>query len=285
MQPHNQTFEAIGTQWEITSMGKLPEQLLADIHTRIEAFDKTYSRFRRDSLVRQIIKTSGVFTFPDDASPLFDFYEDLYDITDGKVTPLIGDVLEQAGYDSTYSFNPHNDLSTVPKWEDSIIRSDTTLSASRPLTLDFGAAGKGYLVDIIGRLLEQTSIKDYVIDASGDLRQRGSIDNRVGLEHPLDTTKVIGVVDIKDESLCASASNRRKWGAFHHIMDPSTKQPVREVIASWVIAGSTIVADGIATALFFAEPRRLAEKYDFQYVRMHADGSFDYSKNFKGDIF
>ena len=34
--------------------------------------------------------------------------------------------------------------------------------------LDFGAAGKGYLVDIVGQVLENHGIKNYVIDAGGD---------------------------------------------------------------------------------------------------------------------
>jgi thiamine biosynthesis lipoprotein len=285
MQPHSHTFEAIGTQWEITTLKKMSETLLANLHERIETFDRTYSRFRSDSLVHQIAQTAGTYDFPEDAKPLFDFYENLYDVTAGKVTHLIGDVLERAGYDASYSFQPHDQV-IVPEWGDAVTRSGTTLNVNRPLTLDFGAAGKGYLVDIISALLDQASIKDYVVDASGDLIHRGKIDNRVGLENPLDTTRVIGIVDVKNESLCASASNRRTWGnGLHHIIDPSTTEPIREVIASWVIASSTMIADGIATAIFFVEPHTLAKKYNFQYVRMHADGSVDYSKNFKGEIF
>jgi thiamine biosynthesis lipoprotein len=54
-------FEAIGTHWKIDldPGGKDLEEIQTQIKSRIEIFDKTYSRFREDSLVAQISKESG----------------------------------------------------------------------------------------------------------------------------------------------------------------------------------------------------------------------------------
>ena len=49
------------------------------------------------------------------------------------------------------------------------------LQPTEPIVLDVGAAGKGYLVDIIATLLEDHDIYDYTIDASGDIKQRVNI--------------------------------------------------------------------------------------------------------------
>jgi thiamine biosynthesis lipoprotein len=46
-----------------------------------------------------------------------------------------------------------------------------------------------------------------------------------------------------------------------------------------------MIADGIATALFMTEPTILLSQYDFQYVRMHASGSIDYSRSLEGQLF
>lgn len=278
-------FEAIGTHWSIETAVVLTEALEATIRRRIEAFDKTYSRFRSDSLVSRISRGIGVYTFPEDMDVLFRFYETLYDVTNGKVTPLIGNVLENAGYDASYSFTKKKQ-EELPAWSDVLHRNGTILEVKKPVMLDVGAAGKGYLVDCVCEILDKAGLKDYVVDASGDLRHKGKRENKVGLEHPLDSTKVIGVIDVQNKSICASATNRRRWGGDqHHIFDPDTLQPTNDVMASWVIADTTMVADGLSTALFFTDPQVLRKTFEFEYVRMHVDGAIDYSPAFEGKLF
>jgi FAD:protein FMN transferase len=280
----NWQFEAIGTHWSIETENKLNAVVQSIISDRIELFDATYSRFRDDSIVTAMASRAGVYEFPDDAAELMDFYRTLYDVTNGAVTPLIGSALVQSGYDKDYSFKLHN-IQDIPYWNEVMMWKDSRVTTKQPLVLDIGAAGKGYLVDIIGELLEEHQIFRYVIDASGDIRHRGSDSQAVGLENPHDTSRVIGVMNLQNVSLCASASNRRKWGEkLHHIINPHTKLPVRDVVASWVIAKNTLVADGLATALFFVDSERLSQ-WDFQYVCLMADGKVTHSHEFMGELF
>ena len=282
---HKHQFEALGTAWSIDTQSLLPDRLLAKIHTEIDDFDHTYSRFRADSLVTQIAKAAGEYELPSNADMLLDFYKVLYDQTAGKVTPLIGATLERAGYDARYSFEPKAQR-PLPGWDDTIRREGLRLYTTQPVMLDVGAAGKGYLVDIVSRILDDASIDNYVIDASGDLRHKGTIQNRVGLEHPFDPKKIIGTVDVQNESLAASAVNRRRWGDnLHHIFDPDTQAPTTNIVATWVVAKETLIADGLATALFFVEPTTFSDIYDFQYVRVDSNGHIDYSHNIKGELF
>jgi thiamine biosynthesis lipoprotein len=141
------------------------------------------------------------------------------------------------------------------------------------------------LVDIIAEILESNEIDTYVIDASGDIRHRGAAQT-VGLEDPLDPSRVIGIVELQNASLCASASNRRKWGnGLHHVIDGRTGKPTDDVIASWVIADTTAVADGLATALFFVDSDSLQVFDEFQFVRLHNDGHVEHSHDFVGQLF
>ena len=285
MLPHSHTFDAIGTSWEISSGRALSTELITTIHETIDEFDRVYSRFRSDSLVSAVSRQTGYYTFPKSSMAIFDFYKELYDMSEGRVTPLIGDMLVRAGYDATYSFReqPQTEL---PLWDEVMEWQGSLLHSKKPTSIDIGALGKGYLVDAIAKLLDSYNETEYVIDASGDLCHKGTSTNKVGLEHPTSPDMVIGIVDIKNKSLCASASNRRAWGhGMHHIFNPVTKSPVRDIIATWVIADTTMIADGLATALFFVDPKALHSRYDFQYVRMHADGSLDYSSHFGGELF
>lgn len=284
MLEHRYCFEALGTQWAIETDEKISSSLKAIIQSRIEAFDKVYSRFRNDSLITRISTKAGQYTFPADARKLFTFYKKLYDLTDGKVTPLIGDMLSRAGYDAVYSLQPKPQR-PVLAWDEAMNWDDLTLTTSGPVILDVGAAGKGYAVDMIATIMDEY-FTDYVIDASGDIRHKGKSKNIVGLEHPLDVGMVISAVELQNRSLCASASNRRSWGeGLHHIFDPDKMAPTKEIIATWVIADEAMIADGLATALFFIEARNLSDTYDFEYVRMHSDGSVEYSKYFEENFF
>ncbi|MGZ3089125.1 FAD:protein FMN transferase, partial [Pseudomonas aeruginosa] len=59
---------------------------------------------------------------------------------------------------------------------------------------------------------------DVVVDGSGDLAVRGT-PVRVGLEHPYDPARAIGVVEVRGAALCASAVTRRAWGdGLHHVL-------------------------------------------------------------------
>lgn len=282
MQKHS--FDAIGTAWSIETLVKLSSRCKDEIATRIGLFDKTYSRFRRDSLVSQL-RTPGEYEFPQDAVSLMKLYRELYGVTSGAVTPLVGEILEYAGYDSKYSLQSKSQHKPAPMWDDVMSWQGSRVTTTMPVVLDVGAAGKGYLVDQVAEILTSHNIDEYVIDASGDVRHHGLAVEHIGLENPFNEAEVIGVTPLRNASLCASASNRRAWGeSWHHIVDPRTAQPVRDVVASWVIADSTMVADGLATALFFVPPTRL-EDWDFQAVRLFNDGRVEYTSNFVGELF
>jgi thiamine biosynthesis lipoprotein len=286
MPQHKLVFEALGTQWTIESLEPLGDTLQKDVMSSLATFDKTYSRFRDDSLVGQMAAQSGTYKFPDDFRPLMAIYLKCYELTDGRMTPLIGSALEQAGYDKSYRLRAQ-ELSAIPDFHEVISWDKArTVTTSRPVTFDIGAAGKGYAVDKVAALLEGAGIDTYVIDASGDIRHQGDKQDTVGLEHPTDASKVIGVAHLQNQSLCASASNRRRWGDFHHIFDPHTLTPVRDVVASWVVADDTLIADAMATALFLVkDTTELMKTFEFSYVRMFADGRVEHSANFKGELF
>lgn len=251
---HKHSFEAIGTTWVIEA----DTIDLEKIQARIAEFDKNYSRFRTDSLVWNM-RTPGTYTLPDDAQPMFDLYQKLYYLTDGKMTPLIGEIMEQAGYDKDYSLVEKNPK-PAPLWDDAIEYDFPKLIVKQPILLDVGAIGKGYLIDIVGDLIEG----NYVIDAGGDIKVKG-IAQIIGLENPDDTNQVVHTVEIKDKSIAGSAGNRRKWGRFSHIIDPFKIESPKEVKATWVVADTTLLADALATALFFVRPEELKKHFNFEY--------------------
>lgn len=282
---HSWRFEALGTQWEIVSSRRIDNELRELISDEIETFDSTYSRFRKDSLVHKMSQRTGEYDLPENARAIFDLYDELYALTDGRVTPLVGDTLASAGYDSDYSLKPVKAIRPVASYADIVRRKGSHIQLKEPVTIDIGAAGKGYLVDSIVDIMKNNGHTQFVVDGSGDMRSVGDRIETIGLENPLDIEEVVGAVELTNKALCASATNRRAWGDWHHIIDPATARPTEEIIATWVVADTALVADGLATALFFTSPQVLSTKYTYEYARMYADGGIEYSDYFAGRVF
>ncbi|WP_226584446.1 FAD:protein FMN transferase [Acuticoccus sediminis] len=283
-------FEATGTMWEIESEPPIDATLAAAIRTEVKRFEATFSRFRTDSLVAELAAApnGGRFDFPTHAAELFALYDALHVATDGRLDPLVGGVLERLGYDRTYTLapKPAQGSETGPTWSVDVTRSGATLTTTRPLTLDLGAAGKGAAVDLVIDVSAAVGRTQVVVDAGGDIRHTGPRPIRIGLEDPRDAGRVIGVAEIANAALCASACNRRAWGAgLHHIVDGRIGAPVRGIAATWVVAKTAAVADGVATALFLASPERLAEHFSFEFVRLLDDGRAEMSAEFPGTLF
>ena len=287
--PHS--FQAIGTHWQIdlpeTLAPERRERLLLAIRARITEFESVYSRFDSASLVSRIAREAGTFTFPPDAAPLFAMYRKFSEFTAGAFTPLIGQVLVDAGYDAAYSLTPKPLIRAPKAWDEVMTWNAPVLTTREPVQLDFGAAGKGYLVDLVGEMLEADGVHDYCVDAGGDIRYRSSVRAplRVGLENPAHTKQVIGIVALGNMSLCGSAGNRRAWAGYHHTINPHTLASPKHLQAVWVVAGATLLADALTTALQFVSASELRLAFDFEYLLLREDFSVEHSSGFPAELF
>lgn len=285
-------FDAIGTRWWIRAEG-LTERIETDIRRRIDEFDGVWSRFRSDSTVARWAAEPApangaerTLTLPAEAAPLGRLYRELHDLSGGSVTPFIGESLVRLGYDAAYSLTPHGPAVPAPVWGRDARWEDQTVSARGPVLLDIGAAGKGLLVDLVCGTLEDSGVSDYLVDAGGDLRHSGSMAERIGLESPFDSSRAIGVVAVQQQALAASGTARRAWGrGLHHVLDGLTGEPVRRVVASWVLAPEALQADGLATALFFVPGQELATRYGVEWLTVHSDGHAEGSEYFLEGLF
>lgn len=301
MVQHTMAFpDALGTgviiQWTPSgaTAGGEPsvEAVRRDIAALIDGYESILSRFRDDSTVAAMRAGGGAFDFPDWAGPLFDLCDVLCAATDGAFDPCVGEDLIRLGYDARYSFTvapgAGGSLGAIhgrPTWRDDVEhRGTATLVTTRPVALDFGACGKGYLVDLIAALLRQhdSFAGGFVIDAGGDLLVETEAPIAIGLEDPRDPNDAVGVASVRCGAFCASAPSRRRWTAtvpgapvaVHHLIDAISGTPVDDVFATWVHVPAddsrdatraarlsptfpTALADGLATALFTTDPNVL----------------------------
>jgi thiamine biosynthesis lipoprotein len=280
------TFEAIGTAWAIETEPPLSPATRGAVEVVVEGFDREWSRFRRDSLVSALAEgRAASVRAPADTDAMLALYDELDAATRGAVNPLVGGALARLGYDARLTLAPRGTPEPAPDWRDVVTWGEGILSLSRPATLDVGALGKGRLVDRVLATVLADVDGDVIVDGSGDLAVRGA-PVRIGLEHPYDPTRAIGVVEVRDAALCASAITRRAWGeGLHHVLDARTGGPVRAYAATWAIADTAMRADALATALFFDGGPELAAAWGASWVRMRTDGRVEWSPGFEGEIF
>lgn len=279
-------FDGIGTRWQISTPAPLPAAQRRRLLDVVADYDAAWSRFRPDSLVAGAAGQPGSYEFPAGAAELGRLYGTLYRLTGGAMTPLIGGSLAQLGYDAGYSLRPGGPPLPAPRWEDVLDWDGPVLTTRAPVVIDVGAAGKGQLADLLSAELLADGVGEHFIDASGDLLNPGTAPVEVAFEHPYDPSRAIGVVTLRAGALCASAANRRVWGdGLHHVLDGTTGAPVRTVVAGWAMAGTAMLADALATALFFVDGARLREEFEFSWLTVYSDGHAEYSSDFEGALF
>ncbi len=281
-------FEAIGTHWEIDVYEPVNSSTFSElkkaIKNRIKEFDNHYSRFKANSLVSQIAKERGTYQLPDDSKKLIGIYDKLNKATKGLLNPCIGNSLSDLGYDDKYSLRTKKVVRKTPDWS-SLTFKKNNLTTTEPVLLDFGAAGKGYLVDIVSNIIIESGIKNFCVDGSGDMAHKGDMSITVGLEDPNNPENALGTVELKNQSLAGSSGSRRKWGDYHHIINPKNNTSPKDIIATWVVSDECIIADALTTCLFLVSSEKLVNTYKFEYLVLYRDYSIKKSANFPATLF
>jgi thiamine biosynthesis lipoprotein len=107
---------------------------------------------------------------------------------------------------------------------------------------------KGWALDHAAGLLQAEGIRNFTINAGGDVITRGRPGPdglwRVGIQHPWQRFQVAAVVGGTD--LAVATSGRYERG--EHIIDPRTGLPASGLSSVTVIADDLAMADGYATA-------------------------------------
>ncbi len=282
-------FEAIGTRWQIDTASVLSPDIRADVEILIDDFDRAWSRFRADGPIAALAEVGGTLPASADAAVMLDLFVALSDATTGAVNPLVGDALARRGYDAHYGFVDRGAQPAPAAWQELLTWTGDTLTLTTPATIDVGALGKGRLVDRVLAVLAARLEGPITVDAGGDIALRGS--ESIALEHPYDPTRAIGVWQLTDAALCASATQRRAWpgaedgGRLHHVLDARTGEPVRTIVATWASAPDAMTADAAATALFFDGGPQFAHDHGVSWVRMTTDGRVEWSPDSKAELF
>jgi thiamine biosynthesis lipoprotein len=111
---------------------------------------------------------------------------------------------------------------------------------------------------------------------------------RIAIEYPGKPDTAAGVIDLKDQAVAVSDSFRRRWGDWHHVVDPKRKRSVESVIGATAVAPSAWHADCMTSVLFLASPEQYplaAKEFTASYLVFNNDGTCHVSPHWKGELF
>jgi len=118
------------------------------------------------------------------------------------------------------------------------------------LEVDPSGLVKGWSVDRGGELLEAHGLRNYSINAGGDIRTRGAALPepawRTGVQHPVKNDRIAAVVEANDLALATSGTYIRG----EHIVDPHSGRPPSGLLSVSIAGEDLATADAFATAVF-----------------------------------
>lgn len=116
--------------------------------------------------------------------------------------------------------------------------------------LDPSGIVKGWAIFQAAALLDRRGIKNFYVDAGGDIQVRGSLEGKpwlVGVRSPWNRAENVKVLKlVHNEGVATSGTYIRG----DHIWNPLTRAPAKELISLTVIGPDVYEADRFATAAF-----------------------------------
>ena len=162
----------------------------------------------------------------------------------------------------------------------------TTQRARRQqdIQIDLCGIAKGYGVDVLGDVLEQAGVSNYLVSIDGEMKASGQKPDgqawMIGVEGPDSGVRnVARVLELSDLAIASSGNYRHQVvideKTYSHTFDPRTNLPVENIlVAVSVVADDCMTADAWATALMV-----MGEEAGPEFARAHQLSAIFFLKN------
>lgn len=261
------SFPALGTTAVVVADPADLDAAVDAVGRELDDIDRTCSRFRADSDLSRVNDAGGAWTTVDrllvDA---VDVALRAATVTGGMVDPTVGETMLRIGYDRDFSEIPSDGPAlpsaaswlVAPAWRLVEIRHDRSqIRVPRDVSLDLGSTAKALAADRAAARAADTIRGHVLVSLGGDIAVAGGApeggwlvgiaDDHRGDPEPGET------IAIAAGGLATSSTTVRRWArggrSVHHIVDPRTGLPAREVWRTVsVSAASCVDANTASTA-------------------------------------
>jgi len=276
-----------------------------DVFKEFNRLDLLMSVWKPDSDIVRLNAAAGVKPVPVSAETLevLGLAKQLSELTSGKFDITFGALSDVWKFD-------HDQDDTIPSAAQIAARlplidyrklvvdaqAGTAYLEKKGMRAHLGGIGKGYAVDRGVAMLKQAGLKDFSVQAGGDLYvagKRGDRSWRLGIADPRAANgEIFAKVELSDSTFSTSGDYERafvKNGVrYHHIMDPATGQPGRLCRSVTIVTKKAVVAEGLSKGVFLLGPeagiRLIESQPDAEAIVVGADNKVYVSKGLKDKV-
>ena len=141
-------------------------------------------------------------------------------------------------------------------------RAGTVALKRKGMKINLGGIGKGYAVDRAVDIMRRSGLRDFMIQAGGDMYVaglRGDRPWRLGIRDPRGPAdRIFAALDLTDATFSTSGDYERffmKNGRrYHHIIDLSVGEPARLCRSVTLVTARAVIADALAKGVFILGP-------------------------------
>lgn len=282
-QLYKDTELLLGTFVEVTSSDAVAAKIA---FAEIRRIENLLSKYKADSEISRLNQKGELRVSPETMFVLKKA-EEFWLLTDGAFDVTVGPLMDLWGFTQKKYYLPkEQEVREVLKGVgfDKIILNpkDNMIKFRLPgMRIDLGALAKGYAVDCAVKELKKKGIKDFLINAGGDIYCLGDKRGqpwKVAIEEPRRNT-LLGYLELKDVAVATSGDYQQYFlkdkKRYTHIFNPKTGYPVdSSVISVTVIAPDCLTADALATSIFVlgkVKGEALAKKFTDVRVKIVED--------------
>ncbi len=272
-----QQYLEFGTVISVTMISRdraVALSLLKQIENDLKRWRGYWHAWEDSDLTRfnSSLKSRGAASIPDSLRELLELSQLYYDRSDGLFNPAMGQLIGAWGFHGRPADMEKVKAITedIPGMDDLLIDGDLATSGNPWIQVDLGGIAKGLAVRNIAQLLRDNGIVDFIVNAGGDLQVSGKRFDRpwrLGIRNPF-APGIVAAIELEGNTSLFTSGNYERFfkkggGSVHHIIDPVTGQPSKNVSSATVLAADPVLADVAATVLMvdgLRQPQALMAK-------------------------
>ncbi len=222
-----------------------------------ERIDNLFSTYKKESGVSELNSNLEKVTVDSEIYFILKKCDEITKSTNGAFDAATGNIVDVWNFNSTQPQIPDSEILSEAVdnsgWINVELSDSNYVIKKKRIRFNFGAIAKGYAVDKAAFVLANLGINDFLINAGGEIKTSGK-NWKVGIQHPRRPTELIKSLLIEDYSVATSGDYEQYFELtgkrYHHILNPKTGYPARDIQSVTIVAKDNFVADAYATGVF-----------------------------------
>jgi thiamine biosynthesis lipoprotein len=247
------------------------EEAMGRAFNEINRLERVLSRYDASTPVFALNKEGVLKDVPPEVSEVLRHSLRFNHLTGGNfdvtVKPLIDLFREKVGKKKTFPTDAEiKDLQSLVGSQN-IVFNERSISFKKPgMGVTFDGIAKGYIIDRAADVLCSHGIQNFLLNAGGDIRTRGSkADNHpwvIAIQDPRKKQAYPDIVQMRDGCIATSGNYEAYYDEekiFYHIVDPKTGLSPRLTTSVSVTARTNMEAEALGVSVFVMGSREGTE--------------------------